>query len=195
MRLAAPNITLVDGRVTKVTRSALPYNDRRRFGNRLRRLYAYLGGLKPSQYNHDSLVSGLAPKAPACGTIACAFGHAVTSGKFKDIPMAYSLRRGAKPDAKGMFDETDINYRVQKSAVRQEVKARGLKPDTEGFYHGMNSINSETAADAYFGPGAWANIFDIDAYPWSGNGKATKAVVMRRIKDIAEKAYGVKVTA
>lgn len=198
MRLAAPNITIIDGRHTKVTRSDLSYNDRRRFGNRLKRLYNYLGTLKPSQYNHDSLVTSLTPKAPACGTIACAFGHAVASGQFKGLPMTAHVRRGAKPDEKGLFDESDISFKVQKAAVRSELKVlkgRGAKQDCDSFYHDMSRVNSETAADTYFGPGAWANIFDIDAYPWFGNGRATKAVVMRRIKTIAEKAYGVNVAA
>lgn len=179
-----------NGRKTlTVTRSTLPYEQRRRFGNRLRRLHAYLGTLKPQQYDHDALVTDLpSEKAPSCGTVACAFGHAVTSGKFKDIPATAYVPRNVKPDAKGLYHENDIHYKVLKASVTAHLKANGI--DREGHYPNM-----ELAADSYFGPGAWDNIFDICAFSYCGSGGKVLKTVRQRIKTIAEKHYGVKVEA
>lgn len=196
MSLIAPNITVAndydnDSKNVTIERSPLPYNDRRRFGSRLKRLHAHLGTLKPSQYNHDSLVDALNPKAPACGSIACAFGHAVISEKFKGLHTTVTLKPNAVIDSKGRVSDDDLKFKViDQPGLKRYLKAAGLKvcenSDLDDF---------STAADAYFGPGAWNAIFDTEAYPWSGKGAATKAVVRKRIKDMAEKAYGVKVAA
>jgi hypothetical protein len=189
MSLAAPNITVsFFDHAVSIERSPLSPTQRRRFGNRLKRLHAYLGELKPRHYDHDSLVSELDTKAP-CGSIACAFGHAVVSGKFKGIHTVAEVRRGVKPDEKGRVHDYNLTYKViDKPGLKQFLKAEGLKLD-----EGSSIDNFGTTADAYFGPGAWAAIFDTKGYQWHGRGRATKTNVRKRIAQVAAKAYGVKV--
>ena len=201
MRLVAPNIRVFSGLIESVTLSSLPAIERRRFGKRLVKLHKYLGSLKPAQYNHGSLVTTLGPTPTACGTVACAFGHAVLSGEFKDIPVTASVKRGVKPDADGKFEDNDITFKALKGLVRSEINRLGVpvEVNASGLYTDGAGIDTKTAADVYFGPGAWKYIFDVDAYPWHNgyfnDNRTSKAIVMRRIRAIAKNAYGVEVVA
>lgn len=65
----------------------------RTFAKRLDTLHALIKGLKPRQYNHASFVeSGTLSPPNTCGTVGCALGHAVVSGKFKNLKLRYNER-------------------------------------------------------------------------------------------------------
>lgn len=172
----------------KVEKSPLPYNDRRRFGSRLKRLHQLLKSLPPSRYDHRLLVSKYAPveeKKPACGSVACAFGHAAVSGQFKDLPVLVRPKVRAKPYSDGSFNNDDLVYKVDHKAIRDEIKRRGFAKIAGG-------VGMKSAADIYFGPGSWNAIFEFDAVGSAGV-DITKTMVMNRIKLVAKNAYGVDV--
>lgn len=189
MGIFASNATVIfDGYSSRanvqITKSPLPYNDRRRFGNRLKRLYAYLGTLRAENYNHSTLAERINVKHP-CGSVACAFGHAVISEKFKGLQARYRIYGDAKTDANGAVCDYNFEFDViSESAIREAVQAIGCTLEND------EGDTMSAAADAYFGPGAWEVIFDEGAYVWDS---ATKRAVMNRIAKLAEKAYGVKV--
>ena len=59
---------------------------KRTIANRLKTLHSLLKGLKPRQYDHSIYYINTARSNPkTCGTVGCALGHAVTSGKFRNL--------------------------------------------------------------------------------------------------------------
>lgn len=62
-------------------RSDLPAAERAVFRERLLKLAGYLRKLPKGRYNHSNFITSMNP----CGTVACAFGHAVDSKLFPDI--------------------------------------------------------------------------------------------------------------
>lgn len=184
--LNAPNIVTHSWNGTfRVEQSPLPYNDRRRFGARLKRLYQHLKSLPKDRYDHRVLVKSFdaEPKTPKCGSVACAFGHAVVSGKFKGLGMTVRPKARAKL-IDGKYREDDLVYKVLGPQVRAAIKELGVFRDRGG------AVGAKEAADVYFGPGSWRAIFEYDAL---GHFEPTKAEVMARIAVIAKGAYGVDV--
>lgn len=188
MPLLAPNIDTT-GPFIKVSRSPLDYNSRRRYGNRLKRLHKVLGEIKPKNYNHSNLVTRLAakPEPEQCGSVACAYGHAVVSGKFKGLLTKAVISKNAKPDENGFIYTGSIDYRLtSKVALREAIAKTGSQ-----MYSFDSENDADVQADAYFGPGTWDSIFETNAYN-KYSGYVTLFEVRKRIKLVAEKAYGIK---
>lgn len=175
----------------------------RKFGNRLVKLHALLSAMPASQYRHVSLVTKVVSVGPtpppvhACGSVACAFGHAVISGKFRDIPV---LVDWGDSDGDGIYDNVSFGGKDNRASGNALLDMLGdhaadMYPDYT--YDGDVIIaqveydNIEIAADSYFGPGAWEGIFGTN-YTSPNPAKRT---VLGRIKNIAEKCYGVSVKA
>ena len=198
------NVKYIGGKVKLTsTRAPYDYNTRRRFGRRLAALHRYLSTIPSSHYNHSSLAESY-DKANPCGSVACAFGHAVVSGKFPNILAKF------KVDSYKNFDgdtEVDITFST-KNAPKIYRSLRDVLGSVEKLnvayahstYNSALSVRDitddvEFSADEYFGPGAWATIFNGDSYGNAWQVKVTKAVVLKRIAKVAKNCYGVDVTA
>jgi hypothetical protein len=165
----------------------LSARQRKTFGNRLLKLAAYLSKLPSKNYNHAYLVETIHAKKPACGAVACAFGHAVISGQFKDINVRAKFKFNPEDNICEMYrDEIDFEVKnVKKLAERLNALDREkiYKPEY------ISEDNMENPADVYFGPGTWDAVFDECAYTI---GYPKKSVVVNRIRKLADKCYGVK---
>lgn len=184
--------------ILNATRAPFDYNTRRRFGRRLLALHTYLSAVPSSHYKHQHLASKVVKDQP-CGAVACAFGHAVVSGKFPNILATYK----AKFDDKGIavvesawVPEVSVTFKTKKdrTILTRLKKLLGDNIRDYDFYAlDLDDIKDDMRfpADEYFGPGAWDTIFDLDAYGFDRKA-INKAKVMKRIADVAEKVYGVK---
>jgi hypothetical protein len=165
-------------------RSKLAAKDQRRYANRLLQLMDYLKRIKPERYRHDCLVDveryrsdGGVPKN-SCGTVACAFGHAVISGKFPHMGLTI---RAWHPNPK--VNRKDHNYRGSEDIVSMKTNSG-------------KHLSSEKEANKFFGPGSWEHIFDShsDNYPgygrfsWDGY-RVTRQVVIARIEKFVKESY------
>lgn len=85
--------------------------DKRTYGTRLLKLRDYLKSRSDGKYNHLNLVSRCNASHP-CQSVACAFGHAVISGKFHGLrhlklDSRDIVRRGRNLDSWGKFINTE----------------------------------------------------------------------------------------
>lgn len=104
---------------------------KRTFANRLDTLHTLLKGLKPSQYDHSIYISAATLSPPnTCGTVGCALGHAVVSGKFKNLRVRY-------------------NRSEQVIETVGECTSRMVPIETDNFFGGnaYNSIFSSNAVE------------------------------------------------
>jgi hypothetical protein len=148
------------------------------FGERLERLHNYLKKVK--HYQHESLVTEAAPKHP-CKSTACAFGHAVVSGLFPEIKARFRWRtKDVEKD--GTVSGQVMDFKTLYGQLRK----------MEQFDYSITDM--EAAADEFFGPGVWNVIFEYDAYGRHNADSVTKAAVLKRIRDVAEKGFGYTIT-
>lgn len=144
------------------------------FGQRLERLHNYLKKVK--HYQHESLVEEANTKHP-CQSTACAFGHAVVSGLFPEIKARFRWSK-KQIEADGTVSGTVMDFKTLYGQLRK----------MEQFDYSVTDM--EAAADEFFGPGVWNVIFEYDAYGRHGVHNVTKATVLKRIRNVAEKGFG-----
>lgn len=112
-----------------------------RYAERLTKLRDYIAALPANRYNHDELVETLG-KEP-CGTVACAFGHAIANKN--------TLFPGLRP-------------------IKVSVSYPDQPWEEQGVHYNFPDLPNDKYADAeewanyYFGPGSWSNVFSLTPY-------------------------------
>lgn len=106
------------------------------YGKRLLKLRDHLKTLKPEQYRHVLYVTSY--DGHPCGTVACAFGHAVASRIFHGLRhLAITHGKAEKGVCPYLFKKTK---------------------------YGDRDISVRNEAENFFGPGAIDLIFGLSAY-------------------------------
>jgi hypothetical protein len=132
---------------------------RKIFANRLLKLRDYLKTLKGKQYDHSSLVTY--KNGHPCKTVACAFGHAVASKLFRELPLKI----------------------VQGKHFPEDFYIHDKEVDGEA--------DVEEWANTFFGPNSWDNIFDdCDAEYGVPSKDVTRKMVVKRIEEFVKGSYG-----
>lgn len=130
-----------------------------RYAARLRKLANYVESLPAEQYNHNQLVKKLG-KEP-CGTVACAFGHAIASKQFPGLKV--SVKYNSHQEVTYTFDDI---------------------PDYTGA---SGASGAYEWAEHYFGHGTWYGIFDTSPYEWYSKGSTVRSHVIKNLRKFAKK--------
>jgi len=144
---------------------------KRTFVRRLLKLRDILIDAPPENYDHSVIT-----EKRDCGTAACAVGHAVVHHKqFPGLPV--------------YFDGDDWNleytaYPDWMAELYRDQFAQWYKEHEE-----FEDLSTYSSSDTYFGPFAWAYIFDTNAYP-KPTADVTKYDAIQRIEDYITKVLG-----